>query len=68
MTARRLIHFHEGPSVTARIDKRASRLHLVDVRKVVGWHWDTGLPDVTRETFNMVVRPEAVSAIRPFVR
>jgi len=67
MTARRLIHFHKGPSVTARIDKRASRLHLVDARKVVGWHWDTSLPDVTRETFNMTVRPEAVSAIRPFV-
>ena len=68
MTARRLIHFHKGPSVTARIDKRASRLHLVDARKVVGWHWDTSLPDVTRETFNMTVRPEAVSAIRPFVQ
>ena len=68
MTARRLIHFHKGPSVTARIDKRASRLHLVDARKVVGWHWDTSRPDVTRATFNMTVRPEAVSAIRPFVR
>ena len=68
MTARRLIHFHEGPSVTARIVRRATRLHLVDVHRVVGWLWDKGLPDVTRETFNMTVRPEAVSAIRPFVR
>lgn len=67
MTARRLIHFHEGPSVTARIVRRATRLHLVDVHRVVGWLWDKGLPDVTRETFNMTVRPEAVSAIRPFV-